>query len=74
MKTVLFAAKKTVGDISIMLMRESLLGSPCWEVYYRMSDTPWLYAFGLPTETTTEADAWTIAEGNVENYMDMFVV
>ena len=72
MKIAMDAEKKTIGDVSVMLLKDETLGEYCWEVYYRMNDTPWLFAFGLPIQATTRAEAWTIAEANIENYQDMF--
>ena len=42
-----------------------------WEIYYKRQDFPFMFAFGLPMVHKVD-EVFDIAEGNIENYEDMF--
>ena len=58
---------KVCDETTIMACRTD----DCWEVYYKRTDFPFMFAFGLPTVHTIE-EVFSIAEGNIDNYDDMF--
>ena len=59
---------ENLGDIRIMIMDDPDCGGR--EVYYRIPEYPYVFAFGLP-HGTTMFDCIHIARGNAERYAEV---
>lgn len=58
---------KEISGIEIM----AIFTGNDWEIYYKKTGYPFMYAFGLPAKQHT-SDVFNLAEENLDNYMDMF--
>jgi len=54
-------------SVTIMVTKDN----DCWGIYYRMDDSPFLYAFGISTDYTVKS-VFDLAHANIPCYLDMF--